>query len=80
MRNHKTLLLEMVLDCSFGSGYQSVLYHGHIGSTGSQYTRTVHSGTVRWISQNLSELGGSSAGCPAGTSVDSFNAFVFAVP
>jgi len=47
------------------------------GGLGRQYTRTVNSGTVRWTFHNPSELGGLSAGCPAGPSVDSYNALVF---
>jgi len=38
-----------------------------------------HSGTVEWISPNLSELGGLSVGSPAGLSVDSSKALAFAL-
>ena len=61
------------------SGYGSDPTHFLIGGTGCQYTRTVNSGTVRWKSHNPSELCELAAGCPAGPSVDSYNALVFAV-
>ena len=49
------------------------------GCTDCQYTRTVNSGMVGCKSPNLSGLGGLSAGCPAGPSVDLYNVLVFAV-
>jgi len=63
----------------FGFGYGSEPTQFQIGGLGQQYTRTVSSGTVQWTSHNLSELGGLPAGCPAGPSVDSYNALVFTV-
>ena len=50
-----------------------------IRCSGRQYTRAVNSGPVQWTSSNPSELGGLSAGCPVGPSVDSYNALAFAV-
>jgi len=72
-------VLAMVLDHCFGSGSLSELNCHQIGGLGCQYTRTVNSGTVQWLSPNPSELGGLSAGRPAGSSKHSYNALVFAV-
>jgi len=71
------VVLATVLDRRFGSGYGSEPTRFQIAGPGRQYTRTINSGTVRWTSQNPSQLGGLSAGCPAGRSVDSYNALVF---
>jgi len=68
-----------VPDRRFGSGYRSEPTRFQIGCPGPQCTGTINSGTVRWTSHNLSELGGLSAGCPAGPSVDSYNALVLAL-
>jgi hypothetical protein len=46
---------------------------------GHQCTRTVNSGKVRWSAPNLSELGELLVGCPAGLSVNLYNALVFAI-
>jgi hypothetical protein len=73
------LVLVTVLDCLFGSGSGSELNRCQIGGRGCHYTRTVNWCTVRCKSPNQSGLGGLSAGCPAGPSVDVFNVLVFAV-
>ena len=68
-----------VPDHHFGSGSRSKPKRWQIGGPGHQSTRTPHSGTVPWCTPNPSELGGLSAGCPAGPSIDSHKAGVFAV-
>ena len=64
---------------SNGSGYGSEPTCFQISAPGRQYTQTVNSDPVQWTSHNMSELGGLSAGCPAGPSVNSYHAFVFAI-
>ena len=71
-------MLAMVTDRRFRSRSGSELNRPQRGSLGCQYARTVNSGMIRWISPNQSELGRLSAGCPAGPSVDSYNALAFA--
>ena len=72
-------MLATVGDCRFGSGNGSEPNSCQTGGPGRQYTRTVNSGTIRWKSHKPSELPGLSVGFPAGPSVDSYNALVFAV-
>ena len=50
-----------------------------IGGPGPQYTQPANLVMVRRKSPNPSELSGLSTGHPAGPSVDSYNALVFAV-
>jgi len=69
----------MVPDRHFGSGCGSKPNCCQISGPGRQYTRNAHSGTVPRKTPNLSELGGFSAGRPAGPSIDSYKAVVFAV-
>lgn len=64
----------MVPDNHFGFGSKSEQNDRHRGCSGRQYTGTIHSGTVQWTSPQPSELVGGSAGRPAGTSVDVYNA------
>jgi len=73
------LVLAPVVDRHFGCGSGSEPNHCQIGAQGCHYTRTVNSATVRCKSPNPSELGGLSAGRPAGPSVDLYNVLVFAV-
>ena len=79
MVKHLLIVLATVQQWRFGSEYGSEPTRSQIGGLGRHYTRTVNSGTVRWTSHNASELGGLSAGCPAGPSVDSYNALVFSL-
>jgi hypothetical protein len=72
-------LVATVPDRHFGSGSGSKPNHCQIGGPGRQLTRTAHSGMVPWLTPNPSELGGLSAGHPAGPSIDSYQAVVFAV-
>jgi len=74
-----SLVLATVPDHHLGSGSGSEPNRCKIGGPGFQYTRTVNSGLVRCKSPNPSELGGLSAGRPAGPSVDLYNVLVFAV-
>ena len=71
------LELTMVPDCPFQFRSATKPNCYKIGSPGRQDTQTVNLGTLQWKSPNRSELGGLSAGCPVGPSVDSYNAFVF---
>jgi len=68
-----------VPDRHSSSGSGSEPNRCQIGGPGCQYSRTDNSGTVRCQYSNLSELGGLSAGRPAGPSVDLYNVLVFAV-
>jgi len=72
-------VLATVPDRHFKSGSRSKLNHYQIGGLGCLYTRTVNSGMVQWKSPKPSELGGLSAGCPAGPSINSYKALVVAV-
>jgi len=74
----KGIVLATVLDRQFRSGTRSEPNRCQIGGPGCQYTRTINSGPVRCKSPNPSELGGLSAGRPAGPSVDLYNVLVFA--
>jgi len=73
------VVLGTVLDHHFGSGAGSSTNNCQIRGPQCQYTRTINSWTVWWYTPNLSDLGRLSAGCPAGPSIDSYNAQVFAV-
>ena len=53
--------------------------HFQIGGPPRQYTQTVNFGTVPCEFPPASEFGGLSVGCPAGPSVDSYNAPVSAI-
>jgi len=64
------IVLATVLDRPVRSGSRSKPNCHQFGDPGWQFTPTVNSRTVRWKSPTLSELGGMSAGCPAGTSID----------
>jgi len=69
----------MVPDRHFGIRSRSKLNHCQIGNPGRHWIRTVNSCTARWYDPNPSELGGLSVGRPAGPSIDSYKALVFAV-
>jgi len=71
-------VLATVPDRHFGSGSGSEPNRCQIGGPGCQYTRIVNAGPVRCKSPNPCELGGLSAGHPAGPSVDLYNVLVFA--
>jgi len=73
------IVLATIPDRHFGSGSGSKLNGCQIGGLGFQLTRTAHSGMVPWKTPNPSELGGLSAGRPAGPSIDSYKALEFAV-
>jgi len=73
------LVVAMVLDHHFRSGSRSNPNHWQIGGPGCQWTQTFTWGTVRWLTLNPFELGGLSAGHPAGPSIDSIKALAFAV-
>ena len=60
-----------------GSGSEPTPFQ--IGGPCRRYSRTINLGMVRLTSHNSSELGGLPVGCPAGPSVDSYNAHVFAI-
>ena len=60
-------------------GSRSKQKRSKIGGLHCQYTATIFSGTVQWMSPNQSELGSWSAGRAAGPSVDLYNVPVFAV-
>jgi hypothetical protein len=68
------IVLAPVLDCHLQSGSGSELNNCQIGSPGRQSTGTVDSGTFQSASPYPSELGGSSAGPPAGSSVNTYTA------
>jgi len=74
-----TVVLATILDRHFGSGSGSKPNRCQNGSPGRQKTRTAHLVTVPWKTPNPSELGGLSAGRPAGPSLDSYKAVEFAV-
>jgi len=65
-------------DRRFGSRSWSELNYCNICGPGRQYTWTGNSGMVQWTSPPQSDLGGYSLGCPAGPSVDLYNAIAFA--
>jgi hypothetical protein len=65
-------VIAIVPECHFESGTESEKNFSHFGSVGIQHTHTVNSGIVQLISSNPSELGGLSAGFPAGPLVDSY--------
>ena len=73
------VVLATVPDCRFGSGSGLEPNCRQIGGLGCQHTQTVNSCMVRSKSPNQSKLGGVSVDCPAGLSVDSYNALAFAV-
>jgi len=77
--NGHRLVWATVPDRCLGPGSGSNRKCFQIGCPGSQYTGKVNLGPVRWKSSNLSELGRLAAGHPAGLSVESYNALVFAV-
>jgi len=82
---HCTLQNAVASSVSNGSGLSLRIRVGvqteplQIGGLGWQYTRTVTLGTVQKKSPNPSELGGLSAGRPAGPSIDSNKTLVFGV-
>jgi len=73
------LVLAAVLDRWFRTRSRSEVNHCPIGGPGCQYTRILNLGTIRWQSPNPSDFGGIAVGYPAGPSVDSYIALVFAV-
>jgi len=73
------LVLATGLDRHFGSGYGLEPNPSQIGGSGCQYTRTVNLGTVPSASPYPSGLGGFSAGCIAGPSVNSYNMLAFGI-
>jgi hypothetical protein len=74
-----SVLVAMVVDRHFRSGYGLEWNERQIGGLGLQYTRTDDSGTLQLTSPYPSELGRFSAGCPAGPSVNSYNILAFAI-
>ena len=73
------VLLATGLDGHIRSGYGSEVNRRQIGSPGCQEIRTVNSGTIPSTCPYPSELGGFSAGCTAGPSVNSYNMLAFAI-
>ena len=72
------IVLSTDLEHHFGSGSGLEPNPRQNGSHDCQSTRNVNSGTVQWISHNPSQLAVLVADCPAGPSVDSYNAMAFA--
>jgi len=70
------VVLAIIPNRRFGTGSGSEPNRCWIGSFCSQSMQTVHSCMVQWKCPKPSELGGWSAGRPAGPSVDSYNALV----
>jgi hypothetical protein len=73
------VVLAAVLDRHFGSRSGSEQNPGQIGRLGRQQTRTVNSGMVQLTSRYPSELGGFSAGCTAGPSVNIYTILAFII-
>ena len=74
-----SVMLAMVGDGPSRSQFRSEPNHSQISGPCHQFTWTIYSGMFWWTSPTLSELGGLSAGCTAGLSVDSYNALACAV-
>ena len=78
-RNLIRVVLATVPDRRIRSGSVSEMNRHQRRGPGRQYTHTDKSGMVQRTSPNQSELGGWSAGCPAGLSGDLYDALAFAV-
>jgi len=75
-RHYSWLVWAMVQDHGFGSESCSIHNGCQVGGPGCPYIRTLIWGMVHWKPPNPSDLGWLPTGCPAGPSVDSYNAFI----
>jgi hypothetical protein len=74
--SQSNVVIAMIPDPHFGSGSGSEPNFCQMGGPCYEHTQTVNLGTVRCKSPNLSGLGGLSADCPEGSSVDLYNVLV----
>ena len=79
MKHVYSVMLATVEESPSRSEFRSEPNRWHIGGPGHQYTWTVYWGMFWWKSPTPCELGGLSAGCTAGLSVNSYNALACAV-
>ena len=72
------LVIAMVADHYFRSGFSSKPNRCQTGGPGYQYTLIINSGTVEWQFTNPSQLGRLLVAHPVGPSLDSYEALVYA--